>query len=219
MKKNLPLVITLSRQLGSGGAYLGEKLASELKFLYLDREIIKMTSEKLNIDSEEVKAIEKRNYNWLEILSHYFDFKKPHLYLYPFVVVPITNYIPTSNEVYKTEASIILDVAQKQSAVILGRGGNYLLRDHPNHISIFLYANKSFRQKRVQEAYKLSAEEALKIIESTDKEREKYVHTYTKQNMIDARQYDLCIDTGVLGLAAASEIISAYIRTRNGIYI
>ncbi|GAA0178945.1 cytidylate kinase-like family protein [Clostridium sediminicola] len=219
MKNNSPLVITISRQLGSGGSYLGEKLASELKFLYLDREIIKMTSEKLNIDSEKVEALEKRNYNWFDILSSYLDYKKPHLYLYPFVVVPIGNYTPTSKEVYKTEAGIILDVAQKQSAVILGRGGNYLLKDHPNHISILLYANKDFRRKRVQEAYKISEEEALKIIESTDKEREKYVHTYTKHDMTDALQYDLCIDTGVLGLEAAKDIILAYIRTRNGIYI
>jgi len=124
--------------------------------------------------------------------------------------------MPTDRELHSTESNIITRIAQQRSAVIVGRGGYYVLRQHPRHLSILLHADITFRQKRVQELYHVSAEEALKLIKSIDKEREHYLRALTGQNCMDARHYHLSIDTSVVGLAAAEEIILAAFHSRFG---
>ena len=124
--------------------------------------------------------------------------------------------MPTDRELHSTESNIITRIAQQRSAVIVGRGGYYVLRQHPRHLSILLHADITFRQKRVQELYHVSAEEALKLIKSIDKEREHYLRALTGQNCMDARHYHLSIDTSVVGLEAAEEIILATLRAKFG---
>ena len=89
-----------------------------------------------------------------------------------------------------------------------------MLHQHPRCLSILLHADITFRQRRVQELYNVSAKEALKLIKSIDKEREHYLRSLTGQNCMDARHYHLSIDTSAVGLEAAEEIILATLRAR-----
>jgi cytidylate kinase len=210
MKEPLPFVITISRQMGSGGAYLGKRLASRLNVLYLDREIVSQAAKELKTPVESLESRdEKLTPFWQSLLESY-------AYVTPTPYVPPPLHMPTDRELYSTESNIITRIAQQHSAVIVGRGGYYVLRRHPRHLSILLHADITFRQKRVQELYHVSAEEALKLIESIDKERDHYLRALTGQNCMDARHYHLSLDTSVVGLEAAEEIILTTLRARFG---
>jgi cytidylate kinase len=210
MKETSPFVITISRQMGSGGAYLGKRLASRLNVLYLDREIVSQAAKELKMPVESLEARdEKLTPLWRSLLESY-------AYITPTPYVPPPLHMPTDRELYRTESNIITRVAQQRSAVIVGRGGYYVLRQHPRCLSILLHADINFRQKRVQELYHVSAEEALKLIESIDKERERYLRALTGQNCMDARHYHLSLDTSLVGLEAAEEIILTTLRARFG---
>jgi cytidylate kinase len=210
MKEPLPFVITISRQMGSGGAYLGKRLASRLNVLYLDREIVSQAAKQLKTPIEPLEARdEKLTPFWRSLLESY-------AYITPTSYVPPPLNMPTDRELYSTESNIITRIAQQRSAVIVGRGGYYVLRQHPRCLNVLLHADITFRQKRVQELYHVSAEEALKLIASIDKEREHYLRALTGQNCMDARHYHLSLNTSLVGLEAAEEIILATLHARFG---
>ena len=210
MKETSPFVITISRQKGSGGAYLGKRLASRLNVLYLDREIVSQAAKELKTPVESLETRdEKLTPFWRSLLESY-------AYITPTPYVPPPLHMPTDRELYSTESNIITRIAQQRSAVIVGRGGYYVLRQHPRCLNVLLHADITFRQKRVQELYSMSAEESQKLIKSIDKEREHYLRVLTGQNCMDARQYHLSIDTSVMGFEEAEEIILATFRARFG---
>ncbi|WP_416173845.1 AAA family ATPase [Dehalococcoides sp.] len=105
-------------------------------------------------------------------------------------------------------------VAQEKPAVIIGRCGSYILRNHPKHVSVFLHADIEFRKQNVQEYYGVSAKDAAKLIVSADKSRTRYIHEFTGCDMNDVRKYHLSIDTGVLGLDGTVNLMSDYIKNR-----
>jgi cytidylate kinase len=210
MKETSPFVITISRQKGSGGAYLGKRLAAHLNILYLDREIVSQAAKELKMPIESLESRdEKLTPFWQSLLESY-------AYITPTPYVPPPLHMPTDRELYSTESNIIKRIAQQRSAVIVGRGGYYVLRQHPRHLSILLHAGVTFRQRRVQELYNLSAKEALDLIASIDKEREHYLRALTGQNCMDARHYHLSLDTSLVGLEAAEEIILVAFRAGFG---
>jgi cytidylate kinase len=210
MKETSPFVITISRQVGSGGAHLGKRLASRLNVLYIDREIVRHAARELKTSVRSLQARDEKLTPFWESLVESYVNTTPM----PHVSPPL--HVPTDRELYEAESNIITRIAQKHSAVIVGRAGYYVLRQHPRHLSIFLHADISFRQKGVQELYDLSQEEALKLIESVDKEREHYLRAFTGQNCMDARNYHLSLDTGLVGLEAAEEIILTAAHARFG---
>jgi cytidylate kinase len=120
----------------------------------------------------------------------------------------------TDKALYSTESEIITRIAGERSAVIVGRGGYYVLRNHPGCLHVFLHANMEFRQQRVHELYHLPPKEALKLINSIDRERAGYLRTLTGHDWLDARQYHLCLDTGAVGLEKTEELIIAAFQAR-----
>jgi len=210
MSNNFPMVITISRQLGSGGALIGQKLAEKMNLLYFDREIIKNVSEKLGVTTENLEWYDETLVPQWQSIMNAFAHAQNMLY-------PLPEYfLPSSKELFAAESDLILKVAKEKSAVIIGRCGTYVLRNHPKHVSIFLHADKEFRQHQVQNLYGLSPKEAVKSIESTDKARARYIREFTGNDMYDVRQYHLSIDTGVLGLDGAENLIFEYLHNRFG---
>jgi cytidylate kinase len=208
--KESPYVITISRQLGSGGAYLGRRLATRLNVLYLDHEIVYQAAKELQMPEKDLASRdEKLTSRWQSLL-------KSLVYSYPGPYVPPPLDIPSDKALYNTETEIITRVAQEHSAVVVGRCGFHVLRRHPRHFSIFLHADIIFRQQRVQELYHVSAQQALKLIESVDSERGRYLRTFTGKDWTDARQYYLSLDTSAVGLDGAEDIIKAALRCRLG---
>lgn len=205
MKKTSPFVITISRQLGSGGAYVGQQLANNLNFFYADREIIRQAAKQLSVLEE---ALESRNE---KIISFWQSF----LHLCTFIsdtYRPPQFIAPTDRELFKAEAEIIEHIAKERSAVIIGRCGSHILCEHPNHVSIFLHGDITFRKGRIQKLYNVSEEVAGKMIVQNDKERAYYNYTFTGKEWTDARQYDISIDTSKIGLDESVELILKYLE-------
>jgi cytidylate kinase len=208
MSETLPLVITISREIGSGGAYIGHKLAEDLDILYFDRDIIVKAAEKLNVYARDVASCdEKRQSFWKSVVSSFSDLDTSQY------VPPIANY-PSFYEVYEAQSEVIKNLAKEKSAVIIGRGGFHVLKDHPNHLSIFLHADKDFREKRIQDLYSVSEHKAKKIIEGTDQQRKAYIKKLTGQDMYNTLLYDLTIDTGRIGFEEAEKLILNLIKIK-----
>ena len=206
MNPSTPLVITISRQLGSGGAYIGQKLAKELNIYYADSDIITKAAEQLSVPENMIDAWdEKAQSLWESIIP--INLYAPETYL------PLQNYFrPTSIELFKTESEIIKRSAHEHSSVIIGRCGFHILRDHPNHISIFIHGDKDSRCKRIQETYKVDEKNALEMIDQNDKQRATYIDSYTDKKWTDACLYDLSINTSKMELDKCVDLILNYVK-------
>jgi CMP/dCMP kinase len=210
MTQEQPLVISISRQLGSGGAYLGQQLAKKLHITYVDREIINKAAQELQVPEQDIESRdETKTPLWRSILSS-------SSYMNPAIYSPPPLGEPSDRELYQTESEIIERISKSFSAVIVGRGGSYVLRDHPRHLSIFLHGTTQFRTQRIRKLYNLNEEKAKKLIETSDKARGVYLRAMTGQDWIDSRQYNFCIDTSVTGLDNTVEIILNVVRVRFG---
>lgn len=213
MKKTSPFVITISRQLGSGGAYVGQQLAKKLNIFYADREIIFQTAKQLSVFEENLKLRDEK------VTSFWQSFLQSCAFCAPEAYIPPQIFIPTDHALFKTEAEVIEQIAKEQSAIIIGRCGSYILREHPNHISIFLHADTTYRKKRIQELYNVSEEESVKMIARSDKERAQYNQTHTGMLWTDSSQYNLSIDTGKLGLDSSVDLIMKYIEISKELFV
>jgi cytidylate kinase len=198
---NSPFVITISRQFGSGGAYIGKQLAKNLDFFYADREIINMAAKQLSVLEADLQSRdEKVSSFWQSFLQSY-TFVNP----YSYNASPQIN--PTDKELFNAEKEVIEHIAKERSAIIIGRCGSHILREHPNHFSIFLHADLTFRKDRVQKLYNISKAAAREMITQKDKERTFYHNTFTDMEWQDARQYHISLDTSKIGLDKSVELI------------
>lgn len=208
MVETLPFVITISHQFGSGGAYLGQKIAEKLNIMYVNRQIIDLAAQKLYISADEVESRDERPTSFWQSLIQSGSYIDTSIYLR---AEPI--YV-TNRLIYKAQEEIILNIYKEQPAVIIGRCASHILRNHPNHASIFLHADISYRQKRIQQINDISQQAAIKLVQSTDKVRDSYIHEITKHDLEDARQYNMSLDTSILGLDGTEKVILAYLNSR-----
>jgi CMP/dCMP kinase len=205
MKQTAPFVITISRQLGSGGSYTGQRLAKEMGVSYADREIISEAAKQLSVLESDLESRDER------ILSFWQSFIQFSAFA-PDVYSPPKPLLPTNRKLFETEEGIIRRIANEHSAIIIGRCGFHVLREHPNCINIFLHGDLAFRSDRIQQLYTISAEEAKIMITECDKERSVYNKTFTGKEWTDARQYDLSVDTSKIGLDKSVELILDYFK-------
>lgn len=206
MKRISPLVITISRQLGSGGAYVGQKLAKSLNIFYADREIICKASKQLSVLEEDLESRDEKVSSFWQSYIQSCACGSPEGYIYPQIIAP------TDHELFEAESEIIEHIAKEHSAVIVGRCGTHILRDFPNHVSMFLHGDTTFRIGRIQKLYNVTEEVAGKMIAQSDKERNRYYHTFTGKEWTDARQYDISIDTSKIGIDKSIELILKYLE-------
>jgi CMP/dCMP kinase len=205
MNKTSPFVITISRQLGSGGAFIGQRLAKNLNIFYADREIISQAAKHFSLVAEDLESREEKT------LSFWESFFQSFMYTTE-VYIPPQMISPTDRELFKAESEIIGQIAKDRSAVIVGRCSSYILREHPNHVSIFLHANPAFRKSRIQKLYGISEEAAEKMIAQSDKERAQYYLTFTGREWTDVRNYDMSFNTGKTGLDQCEALIMKYLE-------
>jgi cytidylate kinase len=191
MKLDEKYVITINRELGSGGRTIGDKLAKRLGVPFYDKALIQELEKKYDLTSEEIERLKGQKHNW------WADFKRS-LKIMPSFAAP--QFIPgntampdflVTNDIFKSETEILKGICADESCVIAGRSGFYVLRDHPNHLSILIQAKMEYRIKRLMDRRGISEEEAMKIIKEVDKARESYVKKYTGTSRYDTRNYDL----------------------------
>ena len=206
MKSDVPYVITISRQYGSGGALIGREVASQLGITYLDKDIVREAANRLH---EKVKTVsireEKKADSW--IWRGFNDIGQ---------FTPPSIKDARDFEIFTIESQIILEAAAEKSVLIVGRGGCHILKDHPRHLSIYIYADLDFRINRISETLKRNWKEALRLIEATDRSREKYIKIMTGLDMGDLKNYDIAFNTSAIGLETVEKLIVACANEKFG---
>ncbi|MDD2320575.1 MAG: cytidylate kinase-like family protein [Geobacteraceae bacterium] len=195
--------VAISRQKGSGGAFIGQEVAKHLGFKYMDREILCQAASMLHEDESILSEREERISNlWDKILQAFS------------VCTPETGYAPpplrhiNDEEIFETEAMVINKVATNCSSVIVGRGAFHILRNNPRVLTVFLHASQEFRANRIMNIYNIAdIETALALLIQSDKQRRKFVQEHTGVEWTDACNYTLCINTEIIGFPEAAEII------------
>ena len=194
IKKNEKFVITINRELGSGGRTVGRKVAERLGVPFYDKELIKALTAEFHLSVTEIEHLKGRNHSW------WADFKRAmnigtgmNSSQYYQVKPGEEPDLLTTDEVFKTEQEILKGIAADESCVVAGRSGFFVFRNHPNRLSVLIQASMDFRVERVARKQNLTPEEARKVIEQVDKMRENYVKKYTGTSRYDTRNYDLVI--------------------------
>jgi len=206
MKQKTSIIITISRQLGSGGAYIGQELAKRLNFYYADREIINKAASQFSVSSEELTLRDEKQRSFWDYVSES-SFVAPGVYIPPSMTVS-----PTSGALFEVEKEIIEHIAEEGNTVIIGRCGFHIFREHPNCVKIFLHSGCRSRIQRASELYNISEETATKMIAKSDRERASYCKTFTGKEWANATNYDISINTEKVGVDKALDFILDYLK-------
>ena len=212
MNTNNPFVITINRELGSGGRTVGRKLAEKLGVAFYDKALIKGLQEKYHLTVEEIERLKGREQGWWADLKRTLTGPTNEDTFFVTKMGSEPELLETE-EVFRTETEILKTIAKEESCVIAGRSGFYVFRDHPNHISILIQASMLSRVARVAQKQNMSREEARMTIEKIDRMRENYVTKYARTSRYDTRNYDLVLNMDGLKEDDAVNIILNYIRS------
>jgi cytidylate kinase len=165
-----------------------------------------MAAKELSLLEDELEPRDERILSFWQSVFQLTGYSGPDVY------IPPRFFVPTDRELFNAEAEVIKQIANDRSAVIIGRCSSHILRAYPNHTSIFLHADIDFRKKRIENLYDVSQEEASKMISKSDSERSRYHHMLTGKEWLDARQYDLSIDTSKIGVDNGVQFILQYLE-------
>ena len=215
MDLNDKFIITISRELGSGGRTIGRKLAERLGVRYSDKALIHELAEKFNLTVYEIEKIKGKKQNWLaDFIERVAPVPTPAALFgsRPSLSDDILPHYATSEEVFEAESEILRAIADEGSCVIAGRSGFFVLAGHPNKVDIFIRASMENRVARVMRKQNLSETEARTVIASVDEGRENYIQRYTGTSRYDARNYDLIINDDNLSEDEVVELILQYIK-------
>lgn len=185
--KGKKIVITISREYGSGGHYVGELLAKRMGLNFYDKNLINLISKKSGLSKKYVEA------NNQKLAS----FK----------------YIDNNDDrIFIAEEKVIKDLAKKESCVIVGRCADYILKDNKDTIKVFLYSSSKDKVKRAVKYYNLEEDKALKEINKINSERAKHYKYYTNRDWYDFANYDIALNVDYLGVEKTAELLEQVIR-------
>ena len=211
MKKNEQFVITINRELGSGGRTIGRLLAEKLGVPFYDKAVVKALQEKYNLTVEEIERLKGRKHSWWADVERILKVDAGMSSNYYLPQKGDAPDLVTTNEMFKTETLLLQDLAAEKSCVVAGRSGFHVFRDHPNHLNILIQASMNYRVERVARKQNMTEDEARKTIERVDKMRENYVKKYTGTSRYDTRNYQLVISADGKTEEEIADIIMQYI--------
>ena len=192
-------VITIGREFGSGGHEIGMKLAEKLGIKCYDKELLELAAKESGL-CEELFASQ--------------DEKPTNSFLYSLVMdtysLGYTNsYVdmPINHKVFLAQFDAIKKLAERESCVIVGRCADYALEDNPYAVSVFIKASLDERVQRIKRIYELNDSKAADLIQKTDKRRASYYNYYSSKKWGEAKSYNLCIDSGLVGIDGAGHIL------------
>lgn len=186
-----PLIITISREYGSGGHRIGELLAQRLGIKFYDKEIISLTARQSGLTEGEIRESEQTVNNGLMMYDD-----------------------PMQTAVFRSQSQVIRDIAGKESCVIVGRLANFILKDRPNCLHLFIYADEASRMKRVVSEYGVERSRAEELLKRTDQDRREHCLHYTGYEWGDCHHYHLMLDSSVTGEEMTVETVCAVLRNR-----
>ena len=202
------IIINVGRQLGSGGHDIGRMLAMDFNAKYYDREILNLAATESGFSAEYFEQSDERH----GFMRSLFHMHAPH--------VSDNNFYQNNfsqEGLFKFQSDAIRKEAQRGSCVFVGRCADYVLRDFPNTVNVFITASMDFRIDNVMNKQGITPEEARKAIEQGERRRAEFYNYYTGKKWGQASSYDLCIDSSVLGLQATERFIAEFVRKRFGL--
>lgn len=185
-------VITISREFGSGGRTIGKTVAKDLCISCYDSELIEKIAIESGFSQDYVRDVgENSKGKFLSLFSN-------------------RAYAPNNEDIiWQTQCKIITELAQKGPCVIVGRCADYVLRDKADCLNVFINADKNFRAERIINVYGENGISIEKRIKDKDKRRAAYHRFYTDKKWGDAKNYDICLNSGTLGIDKCVEIIKS----------
>ena len=191
-------VITISREFGSGGRFIGEEVAKKLGIAYYDKNIIGQIAEKSGLSPEYIQENAELS-------------PKKGLFAYAFSGRDITGK-SVEDMVYEAQRNIILELAEKEPCVIIGRNADYILKDRDDVLNVFIHGDMLEKIKRITGLYNVKEKEAVKMMADTDKRRRTNYNFYTDQNWGKASNYTLCLNSSQLGYDRCEMIIMECVK-------
>ncbi len=197
------IIINIGRQLGSGGRTIGKMLAERFNCSFYDKEL-------LNLAAKESGFSEK----FFEQNDEHKKFFKSLFHLHAQHVSDNNFYINkfSQESLFQFQAEAILKAAKEGNCVFVGRCADYILRDNPNAINIFITADIKFRLMQVCKRHECDEDTALKIINSKESIRASYYNYYTGKKWGYSQSYDLCVDSSKLGIEGTVDFLAYYIQ-------
>ena len=190
-------VITIGREFGSGGHEIGMKLAEKLGIKCYDKELLELAAKESGL-CEELFASQ--------------DEKPTNSFLYSLVMD--TYSLGYTNSYVDMPINHKVFLAQRESCVIVGRCADYALEDNPYAVSVFIKASLDERVQRIKRIYELNDSKAADLIQKTDKRRASYYNYYSSKKWGEAKSYNLCIDSGLVGIDGAIDMILKFIELK-----
>lgn len=196
-------VIAMEREYASGGNAIGKRTARELGYSFYDRNILVEAAKRLGIPPAYVETLEETS---------------PGSTIFNLSQTPISGMekkfknLPLADQLFLTEKEIIEEAVGNGNCVIIGRCASYLLRDLPDCLRVFVYADRSFRLQRAIEVEKIAPQSAEDILLKTDKRRRSFFERHTKVTWDDHRNFDCCLNSGALGIDACVDLLCGLAR-------
>lgn len=201
------IVITIGRQLGSGGKKIAEKIGEKLQLPIYDKKLLEVAARESGLDTTVFEGADER-----ESDSFFNGVFSIHGSLSNFLTGGGS--CMESDQLFQIQSEAIRDIAQRESCIIIGRCAEYVLRDHPNMISIFITADSKDRIQRIARQEMAGEEIAREIMERGDKKRRSYHDYYATARWGEAATYDLCVNSSLLGIDGTADYICNFIRAR-----
>lgn len=207
--KAMKSVITISREFGSGGREIGQKLAARLGIQCYDKELLEEAAKQSGI---------------CEDLFHKHDETYTGSLLYSLVMgsYPASSDgkiyadMPLNHKIFLAQFDAIKSIAEKGPCVIIGRCADYVLADFCPTIDLFIYGNMPQKKKRILERYDIEKNKAEDFIKKTDKRRASYYNYYSDRKWGVATHYDLCVNSSEIGIDKTVDLLEAYIKIHDG---
>ncbi len=202
------IIITVSREAYCGGDELAKSLADKLGFKFYDRELISLASEKSGIHEEHFESIEKKPTNSIlySVVMGMYTSRGAYVRL---------DDVLTDDKIYKIQADIIREMAEHGNCVFVGRCSDYILRNNPKCVNIFLHGNEQDRINRVVKEQNVSEAEARKIVSRADKKRRSYYNYYTNREWGEVSNYDITINLSSVTEDKAVDLVIAFLESVN----
>lgn len=200
------MIITIGREFGSGGKYIGERLAEELNMKLYDAELIERVSKERNINIDLLSETDEKH-------------KKSFWYTLAMASMSMSDSVNSLTELaaddkyFIEQAKVIEEIADEGNSIIIGRCSNVILKNRKNVVNIFVYSSdEKFKINRKMEFAGLDEKKALKLMHKKDKERAAYYNYYTNQVWGDKQSYDLLVDSSKLGIENTVKLIKEYVK-------
>ena len=202
-------IITIGRQLGSGGREIGQKLSARLGIAFYDKELIRIASQQSGLKEEFFERVDEQK----------------HFSLFPGILGLRTsltddffpNYYLSNESLFRIQSDVMRTLAGEGSCIFVGRCADYVMKDERNCLNLFISADMADRIKRIAISHKLSDTKAKELIERTDKGRSSYYNYFSGKTWGAAESYHLCINSSVLGIDETVRLISHVAGSRFGL--